>query len=52
MLLYRLCNGGNSCRQPWKCHITLKEDTEEQDEVLVIGYGTAKKKDLTGAISV
>ena len=31
--------------------ITLKEDTEELDEVLVIGYGTAKKKDLTGAIS-
>lgn len=32
-------------------NVTLNEDTEELDEVLVIGYGTAKKKDLTGAIS-
>ena len=31
--------------------VTMKEDTEELDEVVVIGYGTAKKKDLTGAIS-
>lgn len=29
----------------------MKEDTEELEEVVVIGYGTAKKKDLTGAIS-
>lgn len=32
--------------------ITLKEDTELLDEVVVVGYGTMKKKDLTGAISV
>lgn len=32
-------------------NITLKEDTEELEEVVVIGYGTAKRKDLTGAIS-
>lgn len=32
-------------------NVTLNEDTEELDEVLVIGYGTARKKDLTGAIS-
>lgn len=32
-------------------NVTLKEDTEELEEVVVIGYGTAKKKDLTGAIS-
>lgn len=31
--------------------ITLKEDAEELEEVVVVGYGTAKKKDLTGAIS-
>ena len=31
--------------------ITLKEDTEVLDEVVVIGYGTMKKSDLTGAIS-
>lgn len=31
--------------------IKMKEDTEELEEVVVIGYGTAKKKDLTGAIS-
>ena len=34
-----------------KIDVILKEDTEELEEVVVIGYGTAKKKDLTGAIS-
>ena len=29
--------------------IILQEDSELIDEVVVIGYGTAKKKDLTGA---
>ena len=32
-------------------NIILMEDTQALDEVVVIGYGTAKKKDLTGAIS-
>ena len=31
--------------------ITLKEDSELIDEVVVIGYGSAKKADLTGAVS-
>lgn len=31
--------------------ITLKEDTEMLDEVVVVGYGTVKKRDLTGSIS-
>lgn len=31
--------------------VTLKEDTEMLDEVVVIGYGTMKKSDMTGAIS-
>jgi TonB-linked SusC/RagA family outer membrane protein len=31
--------------------ITLKEDTEVIDEVVVIGYGTQKKGDVTSAIS-
>ena len=29
----------------------MQEDAQALDEVVVIGYGTAKKKDLTGAIS-
>lgn len=29
-------------------NVVLKEDTETLDEVVVIGYGTAKKSDLTG----
>ena len=29
----------------------LKEDTEVLDEVVVVGYGTMKKSDMTGAIS-
>ena len=31
--------------------ITLKEDSELMDEVVVMGYGTTKKADLTGAVS-
>lgn len=31
--------------------ITLKEDSELLDDVIVIGYGTIKKTDLTGAMS-
>lgn len=32
-------------------NVTLQEDSQSLDEVVVIGYGTAKKKDLTGAVS-
>jgi hypothetical protein len=32
--------------------ISLAVDTKALEEVVVIGYGTAKKKDLTGAVSV
>ena len=32
-------------------NITLKEDVESLDEVVVVGYGTMKKKDLTGSVS-
>lgn len=31
--------------------INLKEDTETLDEVVVIGYGTARKSDVTGSIA-
>jgi len=31
--------------------ISMKEDTEMLDEVVVVGYGTMKKKDLTGAVA-
>lgn len=31
--------------------IVMVEDKEDLDEVVVIGYGTAKKKDLTGSIA-
>lgn len=31
--------------------ITLLEDAEALDEVVVIGYGTARKRDLTGAVT-
>lgn len=30
--------------------IQLMEDTQKLDEVVVVGYGTMKKKDLTGAV--
>lgn len=31
--------------------VTLKEDTEVMDEIVVVGYGTSRKKDITGAIA-
>jgi len=33
-------------------NIALVEDTETLDEVVVIGYGTAKKEDLTGSVNM
>ena len=35
-----------------KIDISLKEDVNKLDEVVVIGYGTQKKSDLSGAVSV
>ncbi|MDY4757393.1 MAG: TonB-dependent receptor [Parabacteroides sp.] len=32
--------------------ITLKEDTQNLDEVVVVGYGTQQKKDITGSVAV
>lgn len=34
-----------------KIDVTLKNDSQVLDEVVAIGYGTVKKKDLTGAVS-
>lgn len=34
-----------------KIDVTLIDDAKALDEVVVIGYGTAKKKDLTGSVS-
>lgn len=31
--------------------IVLKEDTEVLEEVVVVGYGSMKKSDLTGSVS-
>lgn len=31
--------------------VTLEDDTEFLDEVVVVGYGTVRKRDLTGAVS-
>ena len=32
-------------------NVTMVEDTEVLDEVVVVGYGTAKKSDVTGALT-
>lgn len=34
-----------------KLNVTLKDDSSRLDEVVVIGYGTSKAKDMTGAVS-
>ena len=33
-----------------KMNVTLKDDTELLDEVVVIGYGSVKKEDLSGSV--
>ena len=33
-------------------NVTLDEDTQSLDEVVVVGYGTQTKKEITGAVSV
>ncbi|WP_373073585.1 SusC/RagA family TonB-linked outer membrane protein [Zeaxanthinibacter enoshimensis] len=33
-------------------NVTLQEDTEQLDEVVVIGYGSVRKEDLTGAVNL
>ena len=38
-------NGRNSIS------IRLKEDSKDLDELVVVGYGTVKKRDLTGSVS-
>jgi len=35
-----------------KLNITLVEDVSQLEQVVVIGYGTQKKKDITGAVSI
>lgn len=34
-----------------KFHIKLVEDTQNLDEVVVVGYGTMRKKDMTGSVA-
>ena len=36
---------------PILANVTLEEDAEALDEVVVIGYGTVKKRDLTGSVA-
>ncbi|WP_160150053.1 TonB-dependent receptor [Parabacteroides sp. Marseille-P3160] len=37
--------------QKWNFEITLKEDTQVLDDVVVVGYGVQKKVNLTGSVS-
>ena len=39
--------GGNSLI----INVKLKEDTQELSEVVVVGYGSQKKENLTGAVA-
>lgn len=32
-------------------NVTLQEDSQKLDEVVVVGYGTAKRKNITGAVT-
>ena len=48
---YRLCRQDIAVAGKSLFNIQLLEDTEMLDEVVVIGYGTVKRRDLTGAIA-
>lgn len=37
--------------RPMTLNVTMKEDSKQLDEVVVVGYGTQKKINLTGAVS-
>ncbi|MDL2303422.1 SusC/RagA family TonB-linked outer membrane protein, partial [Dysgonomonas sp. OttesenSCG-928-D17] len=43
----RIAVGGQSV-----INVTLRSNSKELDEVVVVGYGSVKKKDLTGAVSI
>ncbi len=49
--LYRIHYAGNSGRKEQYVGCIIEEDTETLDEVIVIGYGTTKRKDFTGSVS-
>lgn len=40
-----------SVKDKQRIDVTLREDAKSLDEVVVIGYGVQKKRDLTGAVS-
>ena len=49
------CVGYSPVKQVWNgsdIYFTLKEATNDLDEVVVVGYGVQKKANLTGAVSV
>lgn len=49
--LYRISYPRDSCKNNQNITVTLQEDSQILDEVVVVGYGVAKKSDLTGSIS-
>lgn len=40
-----------ACKGQPKINVTLTEDQQQLDEVVVVGYGVQKKSHLTGSIS-
>ena len=50
--IYWLSDHYSECKFKNQTLVTLREDTELLDEVVVVGYGTMKKKDLLGATSM
>ena len=46
------CTGSECERKDKPLNITLEEDAEVLNDVVVIGYGMVKKADLAGSVSV
>ena len=40
-----------SVKDKQSVNVTLSEDSKQQDEVVVVGYGSVKKRDLTGSVA-
>ena len=50
-ILYRICNKEVAVTPDKSLQVVLVEDNQTLDEVIVVGYGSVKKSNLTGAVS-
>ena len=50
-LLYRFSDKQITVKEETSLQVTMTEDTQKLDEIVVVGYGVQKKVNLTGSVS-